>query len=67
MRALAAADLAALLAFGSLRIFAAAVATALLVVSFELVICVNADAATDFSAFEAVLLFSTFDAEVEVR
>ena len=61
----AATDLAALLAFGSCRIFEAAEATFLLVVSFGLLVCVSADAATDFSALLAVLLLNTVDAAEE--
>jgi hypothetical protein len=54
-----------LLAFGSCRILDAADATFLPVVSFTLFVCVSADAATDFSALVAVLLFKTFDAADE--
>jgi hypothetical protein len=61
----AATDLAALLAFGLCRIFAAAEATFLLVVSFALFVCVNAEAATAFSALLAVLLLRTFEAAEE--
>lgn len=46
-------------------IFEAAEATFLLVVSFALRVCVSADAATDFSALLAVLLFKTFEAAEE--
>lgn len=46
-------------------IFEAAEATFLLVVSFTLRACVSADAATDFSALLADLLFKTFEAAEE--
>jgi hypothetical protein len=61
VRADAAADLAALLAFGSRNTFEAVAATLALVVSV-LPFCVNAEAATDFSALLAVLLRKTFEA-----
>jgi hypothetical protein len=35
------------------------------VVSFALLVCVSAEAATDFSALDAVLLFMTFAAAEE--
>ena len=57
----AAADLAALLALGSSKTFAAFDATAALV-TFVVFRCAKADAATDFSILLAVLLASTFDA-----
>ena len=57
----AAADFAALLAFGSRITLEAVAATRALVFSM-LPFCVSADAATDFSALLAVLLFRTLDA-----
>jgi len=46
-------------------IFDAAEATFLLVTSLTLLACVSADAATDFSALLADLLFKTFEAAEE--
>ena len=60
--ALAATALACLLAVLLRRIFDAAEATRLPVVSLALLVCVSADAATAFSALLAVLLLKTFDA-----
>jgi hypothetical protein len=60
--ALAATDLASGDAVLLFKIFAAADATDLPVVSFAVFDCVIADAATDFSSFDAVLLFITFAA-----
>lgn len=57
----AATDLAALLAFGSFRIFDADEATRTPVTSL-LLRCVKAEAATDFSALLADLLCRIFDA-----
>jgi hypothetical protein len=61
VRAEAAADLAALLAFGSRMILEAEAATLALVVSL-LPFWVKAEAATDFSALLADLLFMTLAA-----
>lgn len=63
--ALAATDLASLDAVLLFKIFAAADATDLPVVSFAVFDCVIADAATDFSSFDAVLLFITLAAADE--
>jgi hypothetical protein len=59
----AAADFAALLADLERRIFDAALATVLLVVSFALRVCVSVEAATIFCALLADLLRNTFDAD----
>jgi hypothetical protein len=67
MSTLAAADFAARLAFGSLKIFDAATAIFLLVVALAVAIWVSAEAATDFSAFDADLLVNTLDADDATR